>query len=95
MLEMARISVRVQPGASRNEILGFVEGVLRVRIMAPPVEGKANEALIAFLAKALQVRRSALQILRGTTGREKLVSIDGLSDEEIRQRLTGFSVPHS
>ena len=63
--------------------------------MAPPVEGKANEALIAFLAKALQVRRSALHILRGTTGREKLVSIDGLSDEEVRQRLTGFSVPHS
>ncbi|MBI2865059.1 MAG: YggU family protein [Chloroflexi bacterium] len=84
---MAKISVRVQPGASKNEIVGFAEGIFRVRITAPPVEGKANGALIAFLAKTLGVRRSALTILRGTTGREKLVSIEGLSDEELYQRL--------
>ncbi|MDO8674068.1 MAG: DUF167 domain-containing protein [Dehalococcoidia bacterium] len=88
---MARISVHVQPGASKNEILGFTDDVLRLRIMAPPVEGKANAALVAFLARTLRIRRSAVQILRGTAGREKLVSIEGISDEEVRQRLTGPS----
>ena len=86
---MARIWVRVQPGAPKNEIVGFVDDILRVKLMAPPVEGKANEALVAFLSKALQVRKSAVEILRGTTGRDKLLSIEDLSKEEIRSRLIG------
>lgn len=90
---MARIRVRVQPGASKNEILGFVDDMLRIKLMAPPVEGKANEALIALLARALQVRKSDVEIVRGTTGREKLVAVDGLGDEEIRQRLKVSSSP--
>ena len=87
---MARIQVRVQPGASKNEILGFTGDLLRIRLTSPPVDGKANEALIAFLAKVLRVRRNAIEILRGATSREKLIAIEGLNDAEARDRLRGI-----
>ncbi len=79
--------MRVQPDASRNEVVGFTGGVLRVRIAAPPVRGKANKELIAFLSQMLGVSKGALTIIQGHTSKNKVIAIDGLSQEEIMERL--------
>jgi uncharacterized protein (TIGR00251 family) len=84
------LRVRVQPRASRSEIVGWrADGVLSVRVAAPPVEGQANAAVAALLATALDLRPSAVRVERGARGRDKLVQVDGLSLEEIRQRIKG------
>ncbi|MGH7391872.1 MAG: DUF167 domain-containing protein [Candidatus Rokuibacteriota bacterium] len=85
----ARVAVRVQPRASRDEVLGWRDGVLRVRVTAPPVEGAANGAVVALVAGALGVKPSAVRLIRGQTGRHKLVSVAGLTDDEVRARLRG------
>lgn len=70
------LSLRVQPRASRDEIVGpHGEESLKVRISAPPVEGKANQYLIKFLAKAFGVPKSQVALLKGASGREKQLSI--------------------
>ena len=83
----ARISLRVYPSAARNEVVDFTDGVWRVRVAAPPVKGKANRELLAFLGKVLGVGKNSLTILKGHTSRSKVIAIDGLSREEVRQRL--------
>lgn len=65
------LTLRVQPRASRDELVGPLGDALKVRITAPPVDGKANEHLIRFLAKAFGVPRSAVELLSGDTGRDK------------------------
>ena len=77
------IAVRVIPRARKTEFAGFRDDVLVVRVAAPPVEGAANEALIEFLASALQVPRRAVQILGGERGRRKRVAIDGVTTQQI------------
>ena len=84
----AKISLRVYPNASRNEVLGFTEGVLRVRVSAPPIRGKANKELITFLSRFLGVSKGSIDIIRGHTARNKVVVIDGLSQEEVMNRLS-------
>lgn len=84
------LRVRVQPRASRSEIVGWrADGALSVRVAAPPVEGRANAALADLLADALDVRRSAVTIELGSRGRDKLVRISGLTPAQVRQRLGG------
>ncbi len=85
---MGKIKVRVQPGASRNEVQGFQDEVLRIKLTAPPVEGKANKALIAMLAATLRVSKTSVTIVAGQSGREKLVEVDGLSADELKRRLS-------
>ncbi len=82
MPDSFKVSVHVQPGARQSAIVGWVDDVLRVRVAAPPVEGKANEALIVFLADALGVPKSRVHIQRGGKGRRKLVEIQELTLEE-------------
>jgi uncharacterized protein (TIGR00251 family) len=84
----ARIAVRVQPRASRTEIAGAYGDAVKIRVAAPPVDGAANVELIAFLAKRLGVPKSSVRIVRGDRGRDKLVEVDGVSDEDAR-RLIG------
>ena len=72
----ARFAVRVQPRASRNEIAGMQNGVLRIRLQAPPVDGAANEALIAFLADELGVPRRHIRIVSGLGSRNKVLEVD-------------------
>ncbi len=84
----ARISLRVYPSAARSEVIGFTDGVLQVRVAAPPVKGQANKELIAFLSKALGVGKGTLAIIKGHTSRSKVVAIDGLSQEDIMKRLS-------
>jgi len=83
----AIIRVRVQPKASREEIGEEVEGRLRVRVAAPPVEGAANEAVIRILAKALRVGKSTIELLRGERSREKDFLICGLSAADVQRGL--------
>ena len=81
------IRLKVTPGASRNEIAGFSDGVLQVRIAAPPVKGKANKELVAFLSRALGVSKSALYIVRGHTSHNKVVTVEGMTREDVIKRL--------
>ena len=77
------IQVRVTPRARRNALGPMTDGVLAVRLAAPPVEGAANKALIAFLAEALKVPKSAIRIDSGEHARRKRVRIAGLTAEEV------------
>ncbi|NPA26597.1 MAG: DUF167 domain-containing protein [Chloroflexi bacterium] len=82
------LTVRVVPRASRNEIAEIMaDGTLRIRLTAPPVDQKANEALVDFLAKVLGVARSKIEIVAGHTSRQKLVSILDLSPQEAEARI--------
>jgi uncharacterized protein len=81
------LRVRVQPRASRNALGGEREGALVVRLTAPPVEGAANEALARFLGKALGVAPSAIRVVSGATGRNKVVSVAGMGAAAARERL--------
>jgi uncharacterized protein len=81
------LRVRVKPRASRDALGGERDGALVVRLSAPPVEGAANEALQRFLGKTLGIAPSAVQILKGLTGRQKLVAIAGLDAATARERL--------
>lgn len=96
----ARLAVRVVPKAAASRILGVVEGesgpALKVAVHAPPVEGKANEALLRLLADALSLPRTALTLALGTARRQKLVHIGGeparlapLLEEGLRPWLHG------
>ena len=83
----ARIRVRVTPRAARDQIAGWRGGVLRLRVTAPPVEGRANEAVERLVAQALGLPRGAVRIVGGLQSRDKTVAIDGLADEDVRSRL--------
>ena len=84
----AALAIRVTPRASKNEISEVMgDGTVRIRLTAPPVGGKANEALVAFLADVLDVPRSKVEIVAGETGRDKLVSILGLDAETVHERI--------
>ena len=78
----------MHPNAARNELAGFAEGVLRVKVAAPPVKGKANKELIALLAQRLGLSKGDLVILKGHTSRNKIISIAGLTREELNRRLS-------
>ena len=83
----AILSLRVQPRASRNTVVGWTGDTLKIRLTAPPVEGEANEACLAFLATLLDLAPSRLAIIRGARSRTKLIRITGLTQEEVRARL--------
>lgn len=75
----ARISVQVYTNAIRNEIVDLSNGILRVKLSAPPVKGKANRELVAFLSRLLGLKKDSISIIKGHTTRNKVVVIDGLS----------------
>ncbi len=85
--ESCILKVRVQPKASRNQVDGFQEGTLRLRVTAPATEGQANAGVIALLAKCLGVSKSKLLIVRGHGSRDKMVSVDTLTEQEVRRRI--------
>jgi uncharacterized protein (TIGR00251 family) len=74
-----RINVRVQPRASSNEIVGYRDGILRVRLQAPPVDGAANEALVRFLADEFGVSRRQVRIVSGSGSRNKIVEVEAVA----------------
>jgi hypothetical protein len=87
----ALLRVHVQPGAKRSEIAGLAGDAVKVRIAAPPVDGKANGALLDFLAASLGVRKSAMTLARGAACRQKVVRVDGLAAAEVAARLSRAS----
>jgi len=82
-----RLSLNVYPGAAKNEVVSFTDDLLRVKIAAAPVKGKANRELVAFLSKHLRVRQGSINIIKGHASRNKIIAISGLTQEELRQRL--------
>ena len=92
---MAHLPVRLTPGASSDRIDGWdvdADGrpVLKVRVRARPVEGEANAALIKLLAGTLDIPKSAMSLDRGGQSRTKVIAVAGLTDEDLRIRLTGL-----
>jgi len=79
--------VKVITRASKTEIAGVSEGIVKIRLTAVPVDGKANEQLIDFLAEQLHVAKSAIEIVAGQNDSKKMISINGLSNAEVEQRL--------
>ena len=82
------LAVKVIPGASRDELCGWLGETLKVRLSAPPVDGRANDALVALLAETLGRPRRAVTLVRGAAARQKLVRIDGLTLAESKDRLS-------
>ncbi len=80
-------TIRVQPRASRTGIVGEMDGALKIRLAAPPVDGEANEELIRFLSKLFDVSRAQISIRSGQTSRNKLIVIDGITIESAEQVL--------
>ncbi len=81
------VSVRVQPRARRNRVGEEQNGRLKVYLTAPPVEGAANKALIAFLADVLDLPKRDVALVRGARGREKVIFIHGLQPQEVERRF--------
>jgi len=73
----------VQPRASKNEVAGLHDGCLKLRITAPPVEGAANEAVVRLVAEALGVPRRQVRLVSGTTGRRKILEIEGVTAAQL------------
>jgi uncharacterized protein len=82
--DVVRVSVHVQPRASRSEIVGLHGAALKVRLQAPPVEGAANDALVALFAERLGVPRRSVRVVAGATSRGKVVEIVGTTEAAVR-----------
>lgn len=80
-----RFRVRLQPRASRNEIVGVLDGALRIRLHAPPVDGAANNALVAFLADRLAISRRGVRIVTGVASRTKTIEVEGVSPSDVER----------
>jgi uncharacterized protein len=85
----ALIAVRVQPRASADAVVGERQGVIAIRLKAPPVDGQANAALLRFLARRLGLPQRDLELVRGAGSREKWIRVQGLSCDAVRTALLG------
>ena len=83
----ARVPLRVQPGASKNRVVGKTERGWKIALTAPPVDGRANQACLLLLSKLLRLPRTSIRIVHGEAGRQKLVEVNGLSLPEVEERL--------
>lgn len=82
------LTVHVQPGAKKTQIVGEHGDALKIRLAAPPVDGKANACLLAFLAEILGVARTQTELASGATGRRKTIRVKGAAHERVLARLT-------
>lgn len=82
-----KLAIKAVPNAPRSALAGWLGDTLKVKLHAPPVEGKANEELCRFLAETLDLPRRAVTLVNGDTSRQKLVAIAGLTLAETRARL--------
>jgi len=85
--EVARIAVRLTPRGRADRIDGWLDGELRVRVSATAIDGRANEALLRLLARALNVPPNRVAIIHGERSRRKQLAVSGLSQDEAKQRL--------
>lgn len=84
------LQLYIQPGASRTEMAGVYDDAVKIRIQAPPVDGKANKALIRYLSKTFGISGSRVIILKGETGRKKLILLEGLPLKGVQAMLSGY-----
>jgi len=84
---VCRLSLKITPGAPRDEVLGELGDAVRIKLRAPPVDGRANEALVRFLADRLGLHASAIRLAAGASARRKVVEITGLALDEARRRV--------
>ncbi len=84
----ATLAVRIHPRARKNAITGELGDALKISLTAPPVEGRANDACIEFLASLLQVPRSSVTVTSGQSSPKKVIRVSGLSADELRKRLS-------
>ena len=91
-MDEVRFGVRLTPRAGRDDVVGVVDGILRARVTAPPVDGAANEALLRLLAGRLGVARRDVRLVGGESARQKAVAVDGLPAEAIVARWPGLRV---
>jgi uncharacterized protein len=82
---MGRLSLKVVPGSSRDEVVGWLGDSLKVKVKAPPEKGRANEAVVALLADRLGIDSSSIAVVSGHGSPAKTVAIEGMDDEAIRQ----------
>jgi len=82
-----RLTVRVIPNASKSEVVGYIEGAWKIRLAAPPVDGKANEVLIRFLADVLDLAPSEIDIVKGQTSKTKIVNVP-MHEADVKEILS-------
>ena len=90
---MARITVKVHPRASRTVIRGRLGDAWKLDLAAPPVDGKANEECVRYLAELTGVPRSRVRLVTGQSGRMKVIEIEGVAQEELEERLRAAIAP--
>ena len=86
-MESCRLEIKAIPNAPRSEIIGWLGDALKIKIHAPALEGRANQELCEFLAKALDLHKRSIRLLQGDASRKKLVEIDGLTRAQIIEKL--------
>ncbi len=84
---MAKLKLRIVPNAKRDEVVGEHGDAVKVKVAAPALEGKANEALLEFIAEKLGLHRRDILLVAGEKSRDKLIEISGLDEAEARTRL--------
>jgi uncharacterized protein len=89
MSSTVRVDVFVQPRAGRTELVGLHDGHPKIRLAAPPVDGAANAALIDFVAKRLKIAKSRVRVVGGLASRRKVLEIEGVEPEVVREALYG------
>jgi uncharacterized protein len=87
-----RLAIKAFPNAPRDSLAGWLGEALKVKIRAPALEGRANDALCAFLAQEFGLPRPAVALIRGGKSRQKLIQIDGLALDEIRARVAAIAM---
>ncbi len=87
MANACTLAIKAIPNAPRNEVVGWLGDALKVKVHAPPLDGRANDELCAFLAAEFGLPRRAVSVLRGDTSRQKVVRIDGLSLAEVKAKF--------
>lgn len=87
--------IHVNPHASRADIAGISEGMLKVKVTAPPVEGAANQACIGLLSKKLGLRKSQMKISAGARGRKKTILVSEISKADLEQKIHKLDIDHS
>lgn len=85
-----RLEIHVQPNAKKNEIIQQQDGSFKIKITAPPQEGKANRELIAFLAQKLKIKKSDITLIHGETSKTKLIEISGMDKSQVVNLLIGI-----
>lgn len=81
------LNIWAQPGAKKNMVVGEMDGAIKIKVAAPPVDGKANKELVTFIAKKLGLKKNAVTIESGEKSRRKTISIEGMEADDARRKL--------